>query len=109
MKTSVQQKMENIFKLTIDVIGFLLQAIYLILKYIYELFLPSTYQHKKQIKGDIVLVTGGGGGLGRLLSLRFAKLGAIVVLWDVDEKGRSFQYNILSPFFCTINFYSFLQ
>lgn len=89
MKTSVQQKMENTLKIIIDVIGFLLQAIYLILKYIYELFLPSTYQHKKQITGDIVLVTGGGGGLGRLLSLRLAKLGATVVLWDVDEKGMS--------------------
>lgn len=87
MRSSLQKKMENTFKLTIDVIGFLLQAAYLILKSIYELFLPSTYQHKKQIKGDVVLVTGGGGGLGRLLSLRLAKLGAIVVLWDVDEKG----------------------
>lgn len=88
MRTSVQKKMENIFKLTLEVIVFLLQAIYLILKSIYELFLPSTYQHKKQIKGEVVLVTGGGGGLGRLLSLRLAKLGATVVLWDVDEKGK---------------------
>lgn len=87
MRASLQKKMENTFKLTLDVIGFLLHAAYLILKTIYELFLPSTYQHKKHIKGDIVLVTGGGGGLGRLLSLRLAKLGATVVLWDIDEKG----------------------
>lgn len=87
MRASLQKKMENTFKLTLDVIGFLLHSAYLILKTIYELFLPSTYQHKKHIKGDVVLVTGGGGGLGRLLSLRLAKLGAIVVLWDIDEKG----------------------
>lgn len=88
MKTSVQKKVENTFKLTLDVIGFLLHAAYLIVKSIFELFLPSTYQHKKHIKGEIVLVTGGGGGLGRLVSLRLAKLGAKVVLWDVDERGK---------------------
>lgn len=88
MKKSIQMKVENIFKLTFDVIHFLLQAVYLILKTIYELFLPSSYQHKRDIKGEVVLVTGGGGGLGRLLSLRLAKLGATVVVWDVDEKGK---------------------
>lgn len=80
--------MTNTFQKFVDVIVFLVQAIYLILKHLYELLLPSTYQHKKQINGDIVLVTGGGGGLGRLLCVRLAKLGAIVVLWDVDEKGK---------------------
>lgn len=93
MKSSVQTKIETLYLNVVGVISFLLQAIYLILKSIYELFLPSTYEYKKQIKGKIVLVTGGGGGLGRLLSLRLAKLGAIIVLWDVNESGKYF-YNI---------------
>lgn len=42
----------------------------------------------KSIAGEIALVTGGGGGLGRLISLRLAKLGAIVVVWDINEKGK---------------------
>nr|CAI5839036.1 unnamed protein product [Callosobruchus analis] len=71
----------------LDVVVFLLTAVYLILKAIYESFLPSTYHHKKDIRGEIALVTGGGGGLGRLVALRLAKLGATVVLWDINEKG----------------------
>lgn len=93
--------MTNTFQKFIDVIIIIFQATYLILKHIYELFLPSTYQHRKQIKGNIVLVTGGGGGLGRLLCLRLAKLEAIVVLWDVDEKGKSRKYSILKLFIYT--------
>ena len=36
---------------------------------------------------DIVLITGGGNGIGRLMALRFATLGSTVVLWDIDENG----------------------
>lgn len=36
-----------------------------------------------------MLITGGGGGLGRLLALRLARLEAIVVLWDVNIKGKN--------------------
>ncbi|CAL7940438.1 unnamed protein product [Xylocopa violacea] len=41
----------------------------------------------KSIAGEIALVTGGGGGLGRLIALRLANLGAIVVIWDVNKEG----------------------
>lgn len=41
----------------------------------------------KSIAGEITLVTGGGGGLGRLTALRLANLGAIVVIWDVNKAG----------------------
>ncbi|RWS16493.1 epidermal retinol dehydrogenase 2-like isoform X1 [Dinothrombium tinctorium] len=41
----------------------------------------------KKIEKEIVLITGGGGGLGKALGIRFAKKGATVVLWDVSEKG----------------------
>ena len=42
---------------------------------------------KKDLNGEIALVTGGGGGLGRLLALRLIKLGAKVVLWDINQEG----------------------
>ena len=42
----------------------------------------------KSIKGDIVLITGGGSGIGRLMSLKLADLGAIIVTWDVNAKGN---------------------
>lgn len=44
---------------------------------------------KKNLNGEIALVTGGGGGLGRLLALRLIKLGAKVVLWDINQEGTS--------------------
>ncbi|XP_077386180.1 retinol dehydrogenase 10-A [Festucalex cinctus] len=38
----------------------------------------------KPIDGELVLITGSGGGLGGLFAREFAKRGAEVVLWDVD-------------------------
>eukprot|EP00824_Muranothrix_gubernata_P002439 TRINITY_DN12938_c0_g1_i1.p2 TRINITY_DN12938_c0_g1~~TRINITY_DN12938_c0_g1_i1.p2 ORF type:complete len:291 (+),score=64.88 TRINITY_DN12938_c0_g1_i1:2-874(+) len=37
----------------------------------------------KNVEGKIVLVTGGGSGIGRLMALRFAERKAKIVLWDV--------------------------
>ena len=36
--------------------------------------------------GDLVVVTGGGGGFGRAFSRRFAREGAKVAVWDVDTE-----------------------
>ncbi|GMR46556.1 hypothetical protein PMAYCL1PPCAC_16751, partial [Pristionchus mayeri] len=41
----------------------------------------------KRVDGQVILITGAGGGLGRLLALRLADRGATLVLWDADEKG----------------------
>lgn len=40
---------------------------------------------EKSVRGDVVLVTGGAMGIGRLLALKFAALGATVVIWDLHE------------------------
>jgi 2-hydroxycyclohexanecarboxyl-CoA dehydrogenase len=37
--------------------------------------------------GDVVVVTGGGGGFGRAFSRRFARAGAKVAVWDIDAKS----------------------
>jgi 2-hydroxycyclohexanecarboxyl-CoA dehydrogenase len=37
--------------------------------------------------GDVVVVTGGGGGFGRAFSRRFARAGAKVAVWDLDAKA----------------------
>ena len=49
-------------------------------------FIPRSLRYKK-VDNDIVLITGGGSGLGRLLAVRFAKLGAKVVIWDLNQVG----------------------
>ncbi|KAL3662215.1 hypothetical protein V7S43_012546 [Phytophthora oleae] len=44
---------------------------------------------QKSVKGDVVVITGGAMGLGRLVALRFAALGAVVVIWDLhSDLGR---------------------
>jgi all-trans-retinol dehydrogenase (NAD+) len=40
---------------------------------------------EKSVRGDVVLITGGAMGIGRLLALKFAALGATVVIWDLHE------------------------
>lgn len=39
----------------------------------------------KSVVGDVVLITGGAMGLGKLMAQRFVALGANVVLWDIQE------------------------
>ncbi|XP_006204737.1 epidermal retinol dehydrogenase 2 [Vicugna pacos] len=42
----------------------------------------------KNVAGEIVLITGAGSGLGRLLAIKFAHLGSVLVLWDINEEGN---------------------
>ena len=83
-----------------DIIGFLLLSLLAIIESIIKCFIPSKYL-MKSIAGEIALVTGGGGGLGRLLSMRLAKLGAIVVIWDINETGESITLCLLKKYICT--------
>lgn len=42
----------------------------------------------KSLKGELVLITGAGGGLGRLLAIRMTRLGAKLILWDISKEGE---------------------
>lgn len=52
-----------------------------------EFFLSFIYARKKKVAGEIVLITGAGSGMGRLMALKFARLGATLVLWDINLEG----------------------
>ncbi|KFM82921.1 Short-chain dehydrogenase/reductase family 16C member 6, partial [Stegodyphus mimosarum] len=43
-------------------------------------------KRRRDLKGETMLITGGGRGIGRLLGIKAAECGAKVVLWDIDEK-----------------------
>lgn len=67
-----------------DILAFLLVAIGYVIQGIYRSIIGYP---KKDLKGSIALVTGGGGGLGSLIALRLARLGCVVVLWDINKQG----------------------
>ena len=39
----------------------------------------------KNLAGQVVLITGGGSGIGRLMAKNFAQEKSRVVLWDINE------------------------
>ncbi|NWS36298.1 RDHE2 dehydrogenase, partial [Polioptila caerulea] len=58
--------------------------VYYLLESLVFLIVPG---RKKNVSGEIVLITGAGSGIGRLLAIKFASLGATVVLWDINQEG----------------------
>lgn len=61
-------------------------CVWYMLKAFVLFFIPKCLR-AKDVSNDIVLVTGGASGLGRLFAIRFAKLGAKVVIWDLNLAG----------------------
>lgn len=52
---------------------------------IYKFFVPP---EPKSVKGEIVLITGAGHGMGREMALRFASLGGVIVCVDINQTGN---------------------
>ena len=51
----------------------------------YNLLIPA---RRKDVSKEIILITGAGSGIGRSLSQKFARLGATVVLWDINKSAN---------------------
>ncbi|XP_035237336.1 retinol dehydrogenase 10-A [Anguilla rostrata] len=66
----------------VDLLVMLLDVTYHILRSTLHAVMPPRL---KYIEGELVLITGSGGVLGRLFALEFAKCGAELVLWDCNS------------------------
>lgn len=87
MKTASQVS-SILFDIAKDTVLFLVLSCYYILESLFWTLVPNALRPMKSLRGDVVLVTGGGGGVGRRLAIRLARLGAKVVVWDVNEDGK---------------------
>lgn len=85
---------------------------YVLLVQVYIALLESIFRRvfplaRKSVDGQIILITGAGHGLGKELAVRFSKLGAVLVLWDIDKErcdrtakdiknlgGRAYSYHV---------------
>ncbi|KAK0075783.1 hypothetical protein PV325_006385 [Microctonus aethiopoides] len=56
--------------------------------------IPRRYR-SKSIKGEIALITGAASGIGKLIAVKLASLGARVIIWDINKLGvdRSFFFH----------------
>ncbi|XP_072544097.1 epidermal retinol dehydrogenase 2 [Salminus brasiliensis] len=69
----------------LETLKVLVLSLWLSLEALWRVFVPA---RRKSVAGETVLLSGAGSGLGRLMALEFARFGAKLVLWDVDEEGN---------------------
>ncbi|NXC85734.1 RDHE2 dehydrogenase, partial [Cercotrichas coryphoeus] len=78
--------------------NFFLETLKLIVLFVYYLLESLVFLvvpvRKKNVSGEIVLITGAGSGIGRLLAIKFASLGATVVLWDINQEGLNYTVRV---------------
>lgn len=70
---------------------FLLETVQVLLLSIWfsleSLFFMVVPRRRKNISGQVVLITGAGSGIGRLMAQEFAALDTVLVLWDINQEG----------------------
>ena len=78
-----------------EVIASLILILYYVIESIVIKLIPGKLRNLKNISGQVVVITGAGGGVGRLLALKLARLGCKVVCWDVIKQGLNhFVYSL---------------
>ncbi|CAB3367356.1 short-chain dehydrogenase/reductase family 16C member 6-like isoform X2 [Cloeon dipterum] len=77
------------FQGLVDFLVFLILSAYYIIESIIINLIPRHYRAgwRETLRGEIALVTGGGNGIGRTLCSKLSRLGATVVIWDINSQG----------------------
>ncbi|XP_068916562.1 17-beta-hydroxysteroid dehydrogenase 13-like [Tenebrio molitor] len=82
---SIGQQLLEVAQVLGDIVLLFLQMFYSLGECVYRFIVPI---QPKPVKGEIVLITGAGHGMGKELALLYASKGAKVVGWDVNMKNN---------------------
>lgn len=84
---TAQTSHQTVAQVVLEILTYLLYIIVQFAISIVKTLTPYSLRTKKDIEGDVAVITGAGSGIGRLTALRLARLKAKVVVWDVNEEG----------------------
>lgn len=74
-------------------IGVVIEILHVIIQSVSQYIFSIT---EKNIRNEIVLITGAGSGLGQQMAILFAKRGAIVILCDINETSNAQTVELIS-------------
>lgn len=77
--------MNFILEFLVDLITLILKVNWYFLEVVFQLIISPP---RKSVEGQVVLVTGAGHGIGRVMARKFAEQKARVVIWDINEAGQ---------------------
>lgn len=103
---SVPKRIVSFFIAAGAFIIFLFWTVIFAIQNMFKFLIPLKYK-MKSITGEIILVTGGAGGIGRLMTLMLANLGAIVVIWDINKTGKHLKFDLKDQKLVEIFFFFF--
>ncbi|XP_032671620.1 short-chain dehydrogenase/reductase family 16C member 6-like [Odontomachus brunneus] len=76
---------KGILFIILKLLVLILKVLYYICEGTYRLFVP---RQKKDVSGEVVLITGAGDGIGKELAIGYASLGATVICWDINKESN---------------------
>jgi NADP-dependent 3-hydroxy acid dehydrogenase YdfG len=80
---------DNFLMIIYNALCLIVEIFYTIGKFwylVFESYYKTFATQERSVKGDVVLVTGAGHGIGRQIAVQYSELGAIVVCWDMNEQ-----------------------
>ncbi|KAI6208572.1 Oxidoreductase, short chain dehydrogenase/reductase family protein [Aphelenchoides besseyi] len=86
--TTTEEKMKEIANAVVESVIYHVKLVAFSIYYMIIAIIPSGILPRKSIDGRVMLITGSGSGIGRLSALEFGKLGAKIVLWDINTTGN---------------------